>query len=172
MKKRSIIIIAVLVIAVIVAAVLIFAKPAAQPETADETGKQTDVEAKSTEPMPEPTTQTVIIDEDKKITAKLGVETVSDEPKDDKPSQEPTSTSTPEVTPPPTEIIIPDDPQMLSYEDFYALAPDKKDEFLHSFENYDLFYEWLVDAQAKFTKEHPDIEIGPNGSIDLSQLQR
>ena len=196
MKKRNIIIIAALIVVIAVIAVLVLTKPAAQPESADNTGKQSEQSEKKNDgqsenqpdikpaPLPESETQTVIIDKDKdqKITAVLGVTEVSDDvddtPSDKKPGKtsEPTSapvnTAKPDPTPTPSDVPLPSDPSKLKYEEFYALSPEQKDDFLHSFESYDAFYDWLIDAQAKFTKEYPDIEIGTDGTIDLSKLKK
>lgn len=72
--------------------------------------------------------------------------------------------------PEPSSVPLPEDLNTFGYAEFHALSPEQKDEFLHSFEDYEAFYNWYVAAQAAFVKEHPDIEIGPDGSIDLSEL--
>lgn len=65
----------------------------------------------------------------------------------------------------------PDASQDLKWEEFYALAPEQKDAYLKSFGDYEKFYDWMVKAQAEFKTDHPDIEIGADGSIDLSKLK-
>lgn len=185
MKKRNIIIIAVLVIALIVAAVLIFAKPDAQPESADK--PESTSEIKTFEPTATPETQTIIIDKDKEITATIGVEAIDEEIEDELPSETPGSsgkpdkpanspkpeaTPTPTPTPTPTDAPLPEKSGTLKYEEFYALSPEQMDAYKDSFGSMDEFYNWLVAAQEQFTKEHPDMEMGPDGSIDLSKLQK
>lgn len=60
----------------------------------------------------------------------------------------------------------------LKWEEYQALSNLEKDEYLHSFGDYEKFYEWMIAAQETFTKEHPEIEIGPDGTIDISKLQQ
>lgn len=91
-------------------------------------------------------------------------------------SEEPTDPDQPEQEQPEQGGETPSDPPVtpegktLKYEEFYALSPEQKDAYLNSFADYGAFYEWLIVAQQQFTKDHPDIEIGPGGSIDLSKL--
>ena len=59
----------------------------------------------------------------------------------------------------------------LKWEEFYALSSEEKDAYKNSFDSKDAFFDWMIDAQNKFTKEHPDIEIGADGTIDLSKLK-
>lgn len=61
------------------------------------------------------------------------------------------------------------EPGKMTYETFYALSPEQKDEYLNSFESYGDFFLWLIAAQEEFRQEHPEIEIGPDGTIDLSK---
>lgn len=58
----------------------------------------------------------------------------------------------------------------LKWEEFYALSSADKDRYLDSFASNEEFYNWMIKAQSDFKVEHPDIEIGPDGSIDLSKL--
>lgn len=64
----------------------------------------------------------------------------------------------------------PDASQDLKWEEFYALSAEQKDAYLESFGDYQKFYDWMVKAQEQFKTEHPTIEIGADGSIDLSKL--
>ena len=64
----------------------------------------------------------------------------------------------------------PDASQNLKWEEFYALSAEQKDAYKNSFSSKDAFFDWMVAAQDQFTEEHPTIEIGPDGSIDLSKL--
>ena len=64
----------------------------------------------------------------------------------------------------------PDASQNLKWEEFYALSATQKDAYMESFGDYQKFYDWMVKAQEQFKTEHPTIEIGPDGSIDLSKL--
>ena len=65
----------------------------------------------------------------------------------------------------------PDASQDLKWEEFYALAPEQKDAYLKSFGDYEKFYNWMVKAQEQFKTDYPTIEIGPDGTIDLSKLK-
>jgi len=58
----------------------------------------------------------------------------------------------------------------LTWEEFYALSPEEKDKYLESFPNYGDFVLWMKDAQAQFRKDYPEIEIGADGSVDLSKI--
>ena len=64
----------------------------------------------------------------------------------------------------------PDASRNLKWEEFYALSAEQKDAYLNSFGDYQKFFDWMVAAQEQFKTEHPTIEIGPDGSIDLSKL--
>ena len=88
------------------------------------------------------------------------------------PSPSPSPSPSPVPSPSPSPSAEPQPPAKCSYEVFYALSPEEKDAFLESFESYQAFYEWLIAAQAEFKQLHPDIEIGPGSSIDLSELQK
>ena len=58
----------------------------------------------------------------------------------------------------------------MKWEEFYALSATQKDAYVESFDDYEKFFDWMVKAQEQFKTEHPTIEIGPDGSIDLSKL--
>ena len=89
----------------------------------------------------------------------------------DEEEDEPSTTSKPIATAKPSTPSGDITPGSLKWEEFYALSSEAKDAYLHSFKDYDAFYEWMIAAQAQFKIDHPDIEIGPNGSIDLSKLK-
>jgi len=87
----------------------------------------------------------------------------------------PTAEATPEnmatASPSPSAAPTPTPIPLLKWEEFYALSSLEKDAYKDSFQSMDDFYEWLVEAQANFVEEYPEIEIGPGGEIDLSKLQ-
>lgn len=72
---------------------------------------------------------------------------------------------------PDTPTDTPDASQDLKWEEFYALSPEQKDAYLDSFDDYEKFFSWMTKAQERFKTEHPEAEIGPDGSIDLSKLK-
>lgn len=176
MKKRNIIIIA-LVIAVLIAAVLLLVKPGAQSESKEPSAqakaseKQTEKQTNTKPATSLPESGTVYLDENKKISASFGVAEgdgaieEEDEPENVQASEKP---ETENKLPP---VPMPEEPAKSSYEEFYALSPEQKDEFMHSFDSLDDFYDWLTAAQAEFKNLHPEIEIGPGGVIDLSKLR-
>ena len=90
-----------------------------------------------------------------------------DEEGEDEPSTTPKPIATAKPYVPSGDIT----PGSLKWEEFYALSSEAKDAYLHSFDNYDDFFNWMIAAQAQFKIDHPDIEIAPNGSIDLSKLK-
>lgn len=175
MKKRNIIIIAALLVIALVAVVLFVGggktqRPSESAEKLD--AAQTEVTPEET--MPEP--GTVYLDEDKEISATLGVAkgdgapVEDEEPEDTAPAPTPSATPAPSPSPTEPQSQGPVTPALTEYEVFYALSPEQKDAFLNSFESYEAFYEWLIAAQAEYAAVHPEIEIGPGGTIDLSQL--
>lgn len=74
-------------------------------------------------------------------------------------------------TEPDTKPDTPNASQDLKWEEFYALSPEQKDAYLDSFDDYEKFFRWMTKAQERFKTEHPEAEIGPDGSIDLSKLK-
>ena len=161
MKKRN------LILFVLVALTLLSAcgKGKKGSETLAET-EPTPVVTATPEPLPDPVT--VVLDPEKGISATFGVaEGDAEEVEEEEPSATPTAAPSPTASP--TPVPVPEDPAQTAYELFYAMSPEQKDEFMHSFESMDAFYEWLVAAQAEFEEKHPEIEIGPNGVIDLSE---
>ena len=65
----------------------------------------------------------------------------------------------------------PDASKDLKWEEYYALSPEQRDAYIDSFGDDEKFYNWMKKAQAEFKTDHPDIEIGADGSIDLSKLK-
>lgn len=176
MKKKYVIIIAALLIVAIAVAVPLAARPKAEPAVSP-----------AAEPLPEPAT--VYIDKDKGISATIGVEggdservveQQSEEPAEGQPlvvdpSPSPASTPSPDPSPSPepspSPTPTPVKPVKTSYEQFLALSSEQKDEFMHSFESMDAFFEWLTAAQEEYKNAHPEIEIGPGDIIDLGEQQ-
>lgn len=90
--------------------------------------------------------------------------TTNNKPADTKPDSKPD-------TEPDTKPDTPDASQNLKWEEYYALSPEQRDAYFDSFGDYKEFQKWMKKAQEQFKTEHPDIEIGPDGSIDLSKLK-
>lgn len=59
---------------------------------------------------------------------------------------------------------------LLKWEEFSALTPEEKDKYFLSFSNPADFLKWQNEAQERYLRENPDVEIGPDGIIDLSKL--
>ena len=161
MKKKNIIIIVLAI--VIVAAIVLTVVLCSGKQSGDKSGKS--------DPAVEP--GTAYLDKDKQTSVTVGVaETDGDREEEDvdgpAASQSSSSSSAPQPTA--TPVPMPEDPEKCSYELFCALSPEQKDEFLNSFESYDAFYEWLIAAQEEYKTQHPDVEIGPGGVIDLSEI--
>ena len=147
MKKRNIIILIALLAVAVIVAVLLIGKPASTGEPAEQPAEQSQPE-QQTQPAGEKTTPA----------ANEKNETEEQDEKSEEPDPSPTPTPWGE------------EPAKTSYELFMDLSPELKDEFLHSFDDYDAFYDWLVAAQAEYSSLHPEIEIGADGVIDLSKL--
>lgn len=90
-----------------------------------------------------------------------GNTSADDKPTDNKPAD----------TKPDTKTDTPDASQDLKWEEYYALTPEQQDAYFDSFSDYKEFQKWMKKAQEQFKEEHPTIEIGPDGSIDLSKLK-
>ena len=86
--------------------------------------------------------------------------TADNKPSDTKPDTKPA---------PPSDT--PDASQDLKWEEYYALTPEQQDAYFDSFSDYKEFQKWVKKAQEQFKEEHPTIEIGADGSIDLSKLK-
>lgn len=167
MKKNTVIWFVVLVVAVFAAALMMHALLNHHTEPAD-SSIAPEISEASEPTQAQSETETVEIDKDGKVTAEIGVGDGSIEESDEEsePTPQDEQSSTPETNP----QTIPEEPENTKYETFYALSSEQKDEFLNRFENYEAFYHWLIEAQERFKMEHPDIEIGPDGTIDLSEL--
>lgn len=93
-------------------------------------------------------------------------------PADTKPNTEPDNkTDSKPDTEPDTKPDTPDASQDLKWEEYYALTPEQQDAYFDSFSDYKEFQKWMKKAREQFKTEHPDIEIGADGSIDLSKLK-
>ncbi len=77
----------------------------------------------------------------------------------------------PADTKPDTPSDTPDASQDLKWEEYYALSPEQQDAYFDSFSDYKEFQKWMKKAQEQFKEEHPTIEIGADGTIDLSKLK-
>ena len=156
---------------------------ASEEEKSSGTEKPGETEKKEPEPLPE--SGTAYIDKENDVSVTIGVaegdsvlEEDEDEPEPTQTGEQPTSAEEPTDPQEPEQGgETPSDPPVtperttLKYEEFYALSPEEKDAYLNSFGDYNAFFNWYVAAQEQFTKEHPDIEIGPGGTIDLSKLK-
>lgn len=95
-------------------------------------------------------------------------------PTDDKPTDNKPADTKPDSKPdtePDTKPDTPDASQDLKWEEYYALTPEQQDAYFDSFSDYKEFQKWMKKAQEQFKEEHPTIEIGADGSIDLSKLK-
>lgn len=90
--------------------------------------------------------------------------TTNNKPADTKPDSKPD-------TEPDTKPDTPDASQNLKWEEYYVLSPEQRDAYFDSFSDYKEFQKWMTKAQEQFRTEHPDIEIGADGTIDLSKLK-
>lgn len=88
-------------------------------------------------------------------------------PADSKPDTEPDT----KPDNPNTEPDTPNASQDLKWEEYYVLSPEQRDAYFDSFSDYKEFQKWMTKAQEQFRTEHPDIEIGADGTIDLSKLK-
>lgn len=58
----------------------------------------------------------------------------------------------------------------VTWEDYNAMTDAEREAFFDSFKSPEAFMEWLTAAKEKYDREHPVIEVGPDGSIDLGEL--
>lgn len=134
------------------------------------TDDKTSAEDKTSNDNTNPTEGGAVIDEP----VKIGSGGVVDDPAEDgdNPLVGPDD-SKPDTKPnkPSDNTDTPDASQDLKWEEFYALAPEQKDAYLKSFGDYEKFYNWMVKAQEQFKTDYPTIEIGADGTIDLSKLK-
>ena len=63
------------------------------------------------------------------------------------------------------------EPKELTYEEYSALTPEEKYEYLNSFATVQDFLDWYNAAKAKYDEEQnkDDIEIGEGGSVDIGK---
>jgi len=60
---------------------------------------------------------------------------------------------------------------MLTWEEFESLSSERKDEYKNSFSDRDAFFDWMAEAQSHTGEAASDIEIGPDGVVDLGKYQ-
>ena len=58
----------------------------------------------------------------------------------------------------------------MTYEQFHALSGAEQRAFQNSFADLDAFFTWYNTAKETYEKEHPSIEIGGNGIVDMDDL--
>lgn len=58
----------------------------------------------------------------------------------------------------------------IGWEEYNAMTGAEREAFFNSFASPEDFVNWLTAAKAQYEKEHPTIEIGENGEIDLGKL--
>ncbi len=58
----------------------------------------------------------------------------------------------------------------ITYEEYMAMSGAEQQEYMMSFSSIEAFFEWFNAAKAKYDAEHPSIEIGGDGSIDLGDI--
>lgn len=79
------------------------------------------------------------------------------------------STSKPESTTPPvadSEIDL----STLTYESYNAMTGEMQQKVIAAFADPAEFVKWYHAAEAQYKAEHPDIEIGTDGSVDAGEL--
>jgi hypothetical protein len=76
----------------------------------------------------------------------------------------PDSPADPE-TDPPASTVNPN--TALLYEEYFAMSSEEQVAHFNSFANVEDFFAWYNMAKADYAERHPDIEIGPDGSIPL-----
>ena len=59
------------------------------------------------------------------------------------------------------------EPEFLAYDAYHAMSAAEQEAHFNSFESPAAFFEWYNAAKAKYLEEHPNAEIGPDGSIIL-----
>ena len=60
--------------------------------------------------------------------------------------------------------------QSMNYESFQDMAPAQQQAYMESFDSIDAFFEWYNAAKEQYEKDHPSIEVGGNGSVDLDEV--
>jgi len=117
-----------------------------------------------TESMDSSNHAVAVLDDDDEVTEEE-VETIQ--------TRESVTTESHSFTPEETDFTKPDgEVESLSWEEFQELLPEAKDAYLHTFKDYEAFYEWMIAAQAEAAKSSSEmIEIGEDGKIDLEKLK-
>lgn len=94
-----------------------------------------------------------------------GAEDLDDEPDDPVPTQ-PDKPATPTQGNQNSDEEI--DVAELTYETFWQLDGDQQKTVIDMFSTYDDFLKWYKAILAQYKAEHPDVEIGNDGIVDLS----
>ena len=74
------------------------------------------------------------------------------------PETDPSETDTPSTEKPNTALL---------YEEYVAMSSEEQVAHFNSFANVEDFFAWYNMAKADYAERHPDIEIGPDGTIPL-----
>lgn len=137
-----------------------------QPSTNGETVPPTDPG-----PADETPTQPTIPD----VNVELGVvpgEPVPDADEDSGSNTPPATqpTDPPDPTDAPADPDAPVDLSTLTYESYNALSGPQQQKVIEAFASVDEFVKWYRAVEAQYKAEHPEIEIGPDGNVDLGDL--
>jgi hypothetical protein len=61
------------------------------------------------------------------------------------------------------------DIQLLSFEKYYwGMTPNQQKSVINLFATHDDFVKWYNAVRAQYKAEHPDVEIGDDGKVDLT----
>ena len=60
--------------------------------------------------------------------------------------------------------------EKLDYESFQKLSPADQQAYMEKFDNVEAFFVWYNEAKEAYEKEHPSIEIGGDGKVDLDKI--
>ena len=72
----------------------------------------------------------------------------------------------------PTEPPLPDEyPYTLTYKEYMAMSEDEQIAFYKQFKNHSEFKRWHTAAKKEYEENKIELEIGPDGKIDLGQLK-
>lgn len=92
-----------------------------------------------------------------------------DEP-DDEPDNTPDNTVKP-TKPAPTEPTLPDVyPYNVTWKEYEQMSEEDQIAFYKQFKNHNEFKQWRTAAKAAYDETKVEIEIGPDGKIDLDQI--
>ena len=72
----------------------------------------------------------------------------------------------------PTEPPLPEEyPYTLTYKEYMAMSEDEQIAFYKQFKNHSEFKKWHTAAKKEYEENKIELEIGPDGKIDLGQLK-